>query len=275
MYAQLDVHFDEHPKYAHFELELYGLMACALSYCNRLLTDGYLTPKAVRGFGADPERALRLAQMLVEAGVWAASGTGFIVVGYLDHNPSKEDVTSRKVAAKRRYNAFVARRNGADPNALATRCPNEKQTELSPSPHTTPSPSPQRGEAPEAPPAPEPSRPIDWTVAPEVAQAFANGITAITSKPCTVPSKANQRALLEGAAAHSGRHGLELIAWTLEAAKQFARGSPPTISVFKFIDWLNSGRKSRDSGVHLTARAVQKAAEPGEYEWERAEVIDA
>lgn len=95
-YAQLDIHFDEHPSHADLELEHLGLMACAIAHCNRLLTDGFVSDKAVRGFGASG-RGHKVAAKLVASGKWDKVDGGFSIVGYLDWNPSKADVEARLV----------------------------------------------------------------------------------------------------------------------------------------------------------------------------------
>ena len=94
-YACLDDHWDEHPKYVDLELEHFGLMACGIVYCNRNLTDGFVPEKAVRGFGASG-KGIRLAERLVTSGQWAKTDGGYQIVGYLDHNPSKEQVLARR-----------------------------------------------------------------------------------------------------------------------------------------------------------------------------------
>lgn len=100
-YAQLDEHFDEHPKFAALELEHFGLMACAIAYCNRLLTDGFVATKAVRGFGASG-KGPKVADQLVAAGIWEKVDGGYRVVGFLDHNPSRVTVLSRREDARLR-----------------------------------------------------------------------------------------------------------------------------------------------------------------------------
>ena len=95
-YALLDDRWDEHPKYVTLELEHFGLMACALTYCNRHLTDGFLPTKAIKSFGASGI-GLEVAVALVASGQWEAAADGYWVVGYLDHNPSREEVEQRKL----------------------------------------------------------------------------------------------------------------------------------------------------------------------------------
>lgn len=100
-YAQLDEHFDEHPKFASLELEHFGLMACAIAYCNRLLTDGFVPTRAVRGFGASG-KGVKLAARLVEAGIWLEVDGGYGVRGFLDHNPSRVTVLARRESVRAR-----------------------------------------------------------------------------------------------------------------------------------------------------------------------------
>lgn len=126
-YACIDDRWDEHPKYAALELEHFGLMACAIVYCNRHLTNGFVPDKAVRGFGA-AGAGPRLARQLVSEGIWERREGGFEVLGYLDHNPSRiavvERRTERASAGKRggeasaRARAVVAAQ--ADAEAVAS-----------------------------------------------------------------------------------------------------------------------------------------------------------
>jgi hypothetical protein len=104
-YAPLDEHFDEHPKYESLDLEHYGLMACAITYCNRNLTDGKVSFKAVRGFGKSG-KGPKYAKRLTDAGIWRDIETGWEIVGYLDHNPSRAEVLAKREAARARKDAY-------------------------------------------------------------------------------------------------------------------------------------------------------------------------
>ena len=121
-YACIDDRWDEHPKYAGLELEHFGLMACAIVYCNRHLTDGFVPDKAIRGFGASGEGP-RLARRLVSEGIWIRREGGFEVLGYLDHNPSRVTVeerrTERAAAGKRGGEAAAQARATAKAKAPA------------------------------------------------------------------------------------------------------------------------------------------------------------
>lgn len=98
-YAQIDDRFDEHPKYAaaDFDLEHFGMQACAITYCNRHLTDGRIPDAAVRKMGrGNARRNLALASHLVDVGIWRRVDGGFEIVGFLDHNSSRAEVLSRR-----------------------------------------------------------------------------------------------------------------------------------------------------------------------------------
>lgn len=97
MYVQLDAHFDEHPSHADLELEHFGLISCALSYCLRNLTNGHLPLKAVRGFGKSG-KGIKTANQLVDLGRWTRTESGYHITDYLQHNPSKEEVLARREA---------------------------------------------------------------------------------------------------------------------------------------------------------------------------------
>jgi hypothetical protein len=114
-YAPLDEHFDEHPKFEELELEHYGLMACAITYCNRNLTDGKVSFTAVRRFGKSI-KGPKLAKKLTDLGIWAEVEGGWEIVGYLDHNASREQVLAKREATRRRKDDWKKRQEGAPRN---------------------------------------------------------------------------------------------------------------------------------------------------------------
>lgn len=128
-FACLDDRWDEHPKYIDLDLEHFGLMACAIVYCNRQLTDGFVPEKAVRGFGKSG-KGPKLAERLVAEGVWKKAKGGFEIVGYLDHNPSREVVLARK--AKR---AEAGERGGKASGQARAKAPPKASAEASASPN--------------------------------------------------------------------------------------------------------------------------------------------
>jgi len=135
-HAQIDDRFDDHPSYANYGAAEMGVIACAITYCNRNLTDGVIPaiwPR--RRFG---RQGVEIAKQLVTDGVWerrSADGLvtwprrgddvtvtpreraddAFVVVGFLDHNPSKAEVVRRRdaaVAAKAAAGRIGGQRSG-------------------------------------------------------------------------------------------------------------------------------------------------------------------
>ena len=102
-YVLLDDHFDEHPKYARLKLQHRGLMTNALSYSNRLLTDGRIDTKVVLKWG-QKRSTLALVRDLIRLKIWESieGGEAIQVVGYLDHNSSRKQVLERKASDRAR-----------------------------------------------------------------------------------------------------------------------------------------------------------------------------
>ena len=74
-----------------------ALQVCAVSYCNRNLTDGFVSDRAVRGFGKSG-KAPKIAVQMVKLGKWERIDGGYQIVGFLDWNPSKTEVLARRAA---------------------------------------------------------------------------------------------------------------------------------------------------------------------------------
>lgn len=108
-YAQLDTHFDEHVKFEGLSLGHLGLMACAFAYCNRALSDGVIPRRKIRAWGREGE-AETLVNDLVKRGIWKWTRDGYLIVGYLDHNPSRAEVLSKLAAKKARQKKFYEAR---------------------------------------------------------------------------------------------------------------------------------------------------------------------
>lgn len=282
-YAQLDEHFDEHPKYQDLELEHFGLMACAISYCNRLLTDGKVPLKAVRGFGASG-RGPELARQLVECGIWAADGTGFAIVGFLDHNPSREKVMARREAERARKEAFrTGVKRAAVPKVVHAGHDAEVRKEgaedsfgRSTSLHFTSlhlTPLPPTEEISDVPPdsnQPIPfvprDPPIDAFAGTFAAQAWCEGVTAATGRPCTPLDRFGQRDLTVMLSAHAkGESGGAMMAWIRTVASDYATATANERTFWKLTprrcsEWLDAGRPKRPQ---KPGKIVQRDA-PGE-----------
>jgi hypothetical protein len=86
-WARLDDNFHAHPRTLMSGLEANGLFARALSYCAHYLTDGYVPMAWV-----DAQGSKRAAKKLTDAGLWEPIEDGFRILGYLDANPSRDDI---------------------------------------------------------------------------------------------------------------------------------------------------------------------------------------
>lgn len=90
-WARLDDNFHAHPRTLQAGFDANGLYARALSYCAGYLTDGFVPTEWVDGQGAR-----KLANKLVETGFLDQLDNGYMVVGYLDHNPSREEIEAER-----------------------------------------------------------------------------------------------------------------------------------------------------------------------------------
>lgn len=90
-YARIDARFDDHPSHSEYDLDVMGLIACAITYSNRHLTDGKIPRSWVsKRF---PKFGKKAAMRLVEDGKWRLDQSGdFEIVDYLEHNPSRASV---------------------------------------------------------------------------------------------------------------------------------------------------------------------------------------
>lgn len=101
MWSKLDDGFADHPKVMAAGPAASWLYVCALTYANRLLTDGYIPATQVRKL-ADVDNAMALAERLVEVNLWERVDDGFQIHDFLDYNPSREKVLAERDAAAER-----------------------------------------------------------------------------------------------------------------------------------------------------------------------------
>ena len=106
--------------------------------------------------------------------------------------------------------------------------------------------------------------------------AWADGIRKATGKPCTPPrGQAQVGLLLEALKTHKAPE-LDPVAWITDSAERFARANVgKVLSIFKWVDWLNSsesrtsGRSPFDSPGLISAR---RAREEADEQYQRAAV---
>ena len=102
----LDDGFHSHRKVVTAGLEAVGLHCRVLSWCGASLTDGYVPAALVREFAG--ARAARLAQRLVDAGLWERDDDGWRV-----HNWQLRNASAQSIRAERGLLSEKRRRAGA------------------------------------------------------------------------------------------------------------------------------------------------------------------
>lgn len=124
-WVRLDDEFAQHPKVVSLPYRGRWLHIAALCYCNRMLTDGFVPLAMLASLCPheqdDPvdESAYRLADQLVDVGLWETAEGGFAIHDYHHYQPSKREVLDarkrlramRAAAGKRGVNKREANRD--------------------------------------------------------------------------------------------------------------------------------------------------------------------
>ena len=133
-WVRIDDKFYNHPKVLRVGPLGIALQVTALCYCNAHLTDGLLPREAVPGLlnfaGIDgPGRPIEcwdVVDLLLGAGMWSETKTGYVVHDYLEYQPDRASVTRDREAARVRQARFRetsdAKRNAVT-NARVTGAP--------------------------------------------------------------------------------------------------------------------------------------------------------
>jgi hypothetical protein len=98
-WVRIDENAMDHPKIGALPDGAFRLWVQALAYCQKHLTDGYVSHQAIRAMRAfSPKRRAELES----AGLWDRAESGIQVHDYLVWNESRETVTQKRDAAKER-----------------------------------------------------------------------------------------------------------------------------------------------------------------------------
>lgn len=107
-WVRIDENALDHPKIASLPDGAFRLWVQGLAYCQKFLTDGFISDLAVRGLHSySPKRR----SLLVGAGLWDLSETGIRVHDYLEWNDSREHVTAARTFAKDRMKRLRDKRS--------------------------------------------------------------------------------------------------------------------------------------------------------------------
>jgi hypothetical protein len=100
-WVKLDDGFWSDPVIDHLGNEAAGVFARMLSYCGQHLTDGKVSPGAVRYI----TRKQRVLDGLEGYGLIVPNGEGYLIPDYLKFNPSREQVEEkrRRDAERKRF----------------------------------------------------------------------------------------------------------------------------------------------------------------------------
>jgi hypothetical protein len=96
---RLDENFYLHPKVSGAGNAATGLWVRCGTYSAHYLTDGHIPAAIARQMGTRGEIAA-----LLDSGLWAANGDGFVIPDFLEYQPSRTEVAKRreKEAEKKR-----------------------------------------------------------------------------------------------------------------------------------------------------------------------------
>jgi hypothetical protein len=111
-WVRIDEHAMEHPKVAGLSDGAFRLWIVGLVYCQKFLTDGYISPVALAGLrGMTSKRSTEL----LSTGLWEpAPNSGVQIHHYLDWNSSRSSVLSSREQAHARLQKHREKRVSSD-----------------------------------------------------------------------------------------------------------------------------------------------------------------
>lgn len=112
---KIDDGFSSHPKImdvldSEHPADAIAVWTMAGSYCARHLTNGFITAKQLRRLCADLNHD-EGASVLVEAGLWHEVEGGYEFHEWFDHQPSRDEVESKRAKNRERVTRYRERRN--------------------------------------------------------------------------------------------------------------------------------------------------------------------
>lgn len=114
-WVRVDDQFPDHPKLLRLgkqRLPAMGLWVTGLCYSARFLTDGFI-PSAALPYGSK-----RIAQLLVDVGLWGTADGGYQIHDYQDYQPTRQQVLetrARNAASGRRGGQAKGKQDASEP----------------------------------------------------------------------------------------------------------------------------------------------------------------
>jgi hypothetical protein len=105
MWSKIDDGFTEHAKVAPLSAVAFRLHVSAIVHANRNLTDGMISPQALRVLLAGSVAAGKHVTELVDANLWdevEGAVDTYAIHDFLEYNPSREKVLADRLAAAER-----------------------------------------------------------------------------------------------------------------------------------------------------------------------------
>lgn len=113
MWSRVDDNIPHHPKFIKAGAIASWLWVCGNCYCNRYLTDGFISHDVLTTLGNIP-KVTKHATTLVLTGLWEAVDGGYLVHDFHDHNPRAVDVKSKREADR------VRKESARNPDGIRT-----------------------------------------------------------------------------------------------------------------------------------------------------------
>ena len=105
-WAKLSDNFHSHPKTLRMGLEANGLYARAISYAACHLTDGFVPREWVA-----TQAPAKVIQRLLDVGALEPLDDGYVIVDFLQYNPSKAEVAEKRRVTRERVTRYRSRTN--------------------------------------------------------------------------------------------------------------------------------------------------------------------
>lgn len=137
-WVRIDDGFPEHQKVLDAGGDAAWLHVCALAWCNRNLTDGFI-PTSIVPRLSDRRTPMKHAANLQRVGLWDATEGGWVIHDYLEFQPSKARVEADRSAARKRM--ADARNGGSSAGSSGEVRANNSGSSHNPNP-TQPDPTP-------------------------------------------------------------------------------------------------------------------------------------
>lgn len=122
-WSRFEPGFSRHPKRIKVGPLASWLWVCSVDHCTEFRTNGFLDLAAIPSLSAEIRGATlrKCIDALMEVRSWIEAPGGYIVHGYLDHNPSSDQVEADRKAARERYQRWKDKRGS---NAVDERVSN-------------------------------------------------------------------------------------------------------------------------------------------------------